>query len=153
KYPRGTAARYACDTFNYAYTSLLKTLHAMFNGQPGQLDSAIGLMMSLKQLARDMMSGSNPVGVNVGPSFEYQPIEPWRGTSRRSRSSPYPGRSSRVTAARGPLEIEVGEHRGGLALLPGRGPGLAAGECIELSAEPGAHPGMGRLALERMVKL
>lgn len=76
RYPAGTAARYAFDTFNYTYTNLLKALHATFNGQPDRLDSAIGLMMSLKQLARDMMSGSNPVGVNVGPSFEYQPIEP-----------------------------------------------------------------------------
>ena len=76
KYPAGSAERHACDTFNYAYTSLLKTLHATFNGEPDQLSSAIGLMMSLKQLARDMMSGSNPAGVNVGPSFEYQAIEP-----------------------------------------------------------------------------
>jgi hypothetical protein len=75
-YAPGSASRHACDTFNYAYTSLLKALHATFNGQPDQINSAIGLMMSLKQLARDMMSGSNPSGVNVGPSFEYQPIEP-----------------------------------------------------------------------------
>jgi hypothetical protein len=33
-------------------------------------------MMSLKQQARDMMSGKNPAGVNVGPSFEYQPNDP-----------------------------------------------------------------------------
>jgi hypothetical protein len=76
KYPPGSAARHACDTFNYSYTSLLKTLHATFNGQPDQINPAIGLMMSLKQQARDMMSGSNPSGVNVGPSFEYQPVEP-----------------------------------------------------------------------------
>jgi hypothetical protein len=75
-YPAGSGARHACDTFNYAYTSLLKSLHATFNGQPDELDTAIGLMMSLKQLAGDMMSGSNPAGTNVGPSFEYQPVEP-----------------------------------------------------------------------------
>jgi hypothetical protein len=40
------------------------------------LDSAIGLMMSLAQQAGDMMSGSNPSGVHVGPSFEYQPLDP-----------------------------------------------------------------------------
>jgi hypothetical protein len=75
-YPAGSGARHACDTFNYTYTSLLKALHAVFNGCPEQFDSAIGLMMSLKQLARDMMSGSNPSGVSVGPSFEYQPLNP-----------------------------------------------------------------------------
>jgi Ferritin-like len=75
-YPAGSAARHACDTFNYTYTSLLKSLHDTFNGRPDQIDSAIGLMMSLKQLARDMMSGSNPNGVSVGPSFEYQPVNP-----------------------------------------------------------------------------
>jgi hypothetical protein len=75
-YPAGSAARHACDTFNYTYTSLLKSLHDAFNGCPDKIDSAIGLMMSLKQLARDMMSGSNPNGVSVGPSFEYQPVNP-----------------------------------------------------------------------------
>jgi hypothetical protein len=75
-YVAGSAERRACDTFNYTYTSLLKSLHATFNGQPDQLDSAIGLMMSLAQQAGDMMSGSNPSGVNVGPSFEYQPVDP-----------------------------------------------------------------------------
>lgn len=72
-YAEGSAARYACTTFNYTYTSLLKSLHATFNGQPGNLDAAIGLMESLKQQAVDM--GSIRVGdLRVGPSFEYQPV-------------------------------------------------------------------------------
>jgi rubrerythrin len=75
-YPAGSAARYACDNFNYTYTSLLKSLHATFNGQPAQLDVAIGLMMSLKQQAKDMMSGTNTGGASTGPSFEYQPVNP-----------------------------------------------------------------------------
>ncbi len=73
-YPPGSAARRACDTFNYTYTGLLKSLHATFNGQPDRLPAAIGLMMSLKLLAQNMMSGTSPAGENVGPSFEYQPI-------------------------------------------------------------------------------
>ena len=36
-------ARHACDTFNYTYTSLLKSLHETFNGQPNRLGAAIGL--------------------------------------------------------------------------------------------------------------
>lgn len=72
-YPVGGAARQVCDTFNYTYTSLLKTLHGVFNGSPEQFGAAIGLMMSLKQQARDMMSGANPASEFVGPSFQYQP--------------------------------------------------------------------------------
>lgn len=60
-------------TFNYTYTSLLKTLHAFFNGQntSQQFNTALGLMMSLKQQAMEMMST-----LGVGPSFEYQPTNP-----------------------------------------------------------------------------
>jgi hypothetical protein len=75
-YPAGSAARQACDTFNYNYTNLLKTLHTAFTGQPDQLDAAIGLMESLKQQAKEMMSGASTGGANVGPTFEYQPTNP-----------------------------------------------------------------------------
>lgn len=74
-YPAGSAARTACANFNYAYTSLLKTLHATFNGEPAQIGAAIGLMESLKQQALDM--GTLAVGdLRAGPSFEYQPTNP-----------------------------------------------------------------------------
>jgi Ferritin-like len=76
KYPAGSAARRICDTFNYSYTNLLKALHTTFNGTPGNLDTAIGLMMSLRQQAKDMMSGLYTDGASVGPSFEYQPVNP-----------------------------------------------------------------------------
>jgi ferritin-like protein len=72
-YPAGSAARRACKTFNYTYTSLLKSLHATFNGTPGELKSAIGLMGSLQQQAADMMRGTATDGDPVGPSFEWQP--------------------------------------------------------------------------------
>lgn len=78
-------ARVINDNFNYTYTSLLKSLHAMFNGDStaDQFNRAIGLMMSLKQQARAMMAGipnPNPTQVNfVGPSFEYQPVNPRPG--------------------------------------------------------------------------
>jgi hypothetical protein len=73
-YPRGGAARNLCDRFNYTYTNLLKALQATFACEPGRFGAAIGLMMSLKQQAREMMSGSNPAGVHVGPSFEWKPV-------------------------------------------------------------------------------
>ncbi|HEY0605862.1 MAG TPA: ferritin-like protein [Herpetosiphonaceae bacterium] len=75
-YPEGSASRIACDTFNYTYTSLLKVLHAMFNGQSELFNTALGLMMSLKQQAKDMMAGTNTGGTSTGPSFEYQPLNP-----------------------------------------------------------------------------
>lgn len=67
---KGPHQSQAARTFNYTYTSLLKTLHALFNGenQQRQFNMALGLMMSLKQQAKDMMST-----LKVGPSFEYQP--------------------------------------------------------------------------------
>jgi rubrerythrin len=75
-YPARSRARYACDTFNYTYTSLLKTLHLTFNGIPSQLGSAIGLMESLQQQARDLMEIDLDDSTKAGPSFEYQPINP-----------------------------------------------------------------------------
>ncbi len=75
-YPAGSKARYACNTFNYTYTNLLKTLHLTFNGNPGLLGDAIGLMESLKQQAMDLMDIDLDNGTKAGPSFEYQPINP-----------------------------------------------------------------------------
>ncbi len=73
-YPEGSQARYACNAFNYSYTTLLKTLHATFNGDPDSLDAAIGLMESLKEQAMDVASFELGDGTNAGPSFEYQPV-------------------------------------------------------------------------------
>jgi hypothetical protein len=75
-YPPGSAARRACAAFNYTYTTLLKSLHATFNGTPGELTPAIGLMSSLRQQARSMLSGAATGGTPVGPSFEWQPAAP-----------------------------------------------------------------------------
>ena len=76
KYPPNTQAHYLNDNFNYAYTSMLKSLHLVFNGQPGRLDSAIALMHSMRELAMEMMTVPLAEGVNAGPSFEYQPVNP-----------------------------------------------------------------------------
>jgi rubrerythrin len=78
-YPAGSAEAFANDNFNYTYTSLLKALHKLFNGQnnQAQMNNAIGLMMSLKGQSKAMMAGiPNPSGPYVGPSFEYQPVNP-----------------------------------------------------------------------------
>jgi hypothetical protein len=73
-YPDGSLAFRACRTFNYTYTNLLKVLHVMLNGAPDLIDTTIGLMMSLKQQAIDMATGTTTGGMPVGPSFEYQPF-------------------------------------------------------------------------------
>lgn len=73
-YPEGSQAHYACNAFNYAYTSLLKTLHTTFNGDPDSLTPAIGLMESLKEQAMDLATIELGDGANAGPSFEYQPV-------------------------------------------------------------------------------
>ena len=73
-YKAGTKAHYACNAFNYTYTSLLKSLHSTFNGDPGGLATAIGLMESLKLQALDLVQIPVGPGTNAGPSFEYQPV-------------------------------------------------------------------------------
>ncbi len=80
-YPPGSVGQIANDNFNYTYTGLLKVLHDTFNGQPPLLDTAIGMMMSLRQQAIDMASGTNTGNRNIGPSFEFQPVNPGLATS------------------------------------------------------------------------
>ena len=75
-YPAGSTARQACDTFNYTYTGLLKSLHTVFNGHPENLDTSIGLMESLKEQAQTVMEIALPDGTHAGPSFEWQPVNP-----------------------------------------------------------------------------
>lgn len=81
-YPPGSAQAVANDNFNYAYTSLLGVLHALFNGAAtsAQMDTAIGLMMSLKGQAKAMMSGVPNPAVTIGPTFEYQATNPATGS-------------------------------------------------------------------------
>jgi len=74
-YRAGGAAWRACKSFNYTYTTLLKALHATFNGAPGELRPAIDIMSSLQQQALDMMAGVTTDGVPAGPSFEWQPAD------------------------------------------------------------------------------
>jgi hypothetical protein len=73
-----SAQRFACDNFNYTYTSLLLALNALFNGQntQTQFNAALGLMMSLKGQAKAMMSGIPNAALLTGPSFEYLAVNP-----------------------------------------------------------------------------
>ena len=69
-------ARGLCDTFNYTYTGVLRSLHATFNGAPDQLGAAIGLMESCREQALALMEVGLPGGGRAGPSFEYRPTNP-----------------------------------------------------------------------------
>jgi hypothetical protein len=75
-YPAGSVGQVANDNFNYTYTCMLKVLHALLNGEQTRFDTALGMMMSLRQQAMDMMSGTNTGGQSIGPSFEYTLIDP-----------------------------------------------------------------------------
>jgi hypothetical protein len=77
-YAKNPAQKFANDNFNYTYTSLLKALHALFNGESTeqQFNGAIGLMMSLKGQAKAMVSGIPNPQVLTGPSFEYLAVNP-----------------------------------------------------------------------------
>lgn len=76
KDPAASRALNACNTFNYTYTSLLNSLHLTFNGEKGQLRTAIGVMESLKQLMIDMADITLADGTAAAPSFEYLPVNP-----------------------------------------------------------------------------
>ncbi len=74
-YPAGGIAAAANRNFNAAYTSLLRVLHELFNGQntAATFQRALALMMSMKEQAKGMMSAVSNYGqINIGPSFEYQ---------------------------------------------------------------------------------
>lgn len=77
-YPPNSPQLFLCNNFNYTYTNLVLTLHALFNGAntQAQFNDVIGLMMSLKSQAKAMMSGIPDPAIFTGPSFEYLPVNP-----------------------------------------------------------------------------
>lgn len=82
KYKAGSLSRRRADQFNYSYTYLLNSLHRTFNGQPEELDHAMGLMFELRLLSQQVLSTpaewadpSVKVHKQTGLSFEYQPLD------------------------------------------------------------------------------
>jgi Ferritin-like len=73
----GTQARTRIEQFAYAYSSLLNALHQTFNGDPSQLNSAIGMMYDLRVLAAALMQTDtgDEAGLTVGPSYEYVSVQ------------------------------------------------------------------------------
>ena len=71
-FPVGSRARILVERYSYSYSSLLNALHDAFNGAPGRIDAAIGLMYELKLQAVSLMK--TPVGSSgktAGPSYVY----------------------------------------------------------------------------------
>lgn len=71
--PEGSEQRRQANEFNFVYAKLLNALHRSFNGDPGFIQSTLGLMYDLKlageQLAAMPFPGRD--GETVGPPFEY----------------------------------------------------------------------------------
>ena len=74
-YPPGGRARMLAEAFNVAYTNLLRALDQTFNGDPGNLKVALGLMYELRLTAIALVSTPLPeTGFNAAPTFEYTPV-------------------------------------------------------------------------------
>ena len=74
----GSPARRQASYFNTMYSNLLRVLHRAFNGEPGLLDRAVGMMFALKLQAQELMAtpiGAGAGGPHAGPSFEYVPAQ------------------------------------------------------------------------------
>src|SRR5205807_1484462 len=74
QYPAGSQASITNNNFNFTYTSLLKSLHLVFNGQPDHIAPAVELMESMKLQALFLMTIEVRQGLFAGPSFEYRPV-------------------------------------------------------------------------------
>jgi hypothetical protein len=73
-YPANSAARRNADQFNYSYGNLLNSLHDTFNGEPGRLDQAIGLMYELRLTADRLIGIKLANGKQAAPTFEYAAV-------------------------------------------------------------------------------
>ncbi|WP_120512870.1 ferritin-like domain-containing protein [Photobacterium salinisoli] len=70
-YPEGSVARRYADQTNYTYSSLLNSLHHTFNGEPQQLDHAMGLMYELRLSVQKMVTIDLGNGEFAAPPFQY----------------------------------------------------------------------------------
>lgn len=82
KYREGSRSRLLVDQFDASYTRLLNALHDAFNGAPGRIDAAMGVMYELRLLAQQVLATPaewadgtpNPNGATMtGLCFEYRP--------------------------------------------------------------------------------
>lgn len=76
-YPKDSQAYVNSKFFNYNYTSLLNSLHETFNGEPDKINTAMGVMYSLRLYALKLLAIPDPnhPGYVAGPSYEYVAAE------------------------------------------------------------------------------
>jgi len=75
-YPQGSPVRVAQEEFNQTYCLLLYLLEEAFNGEPGQMKDAVGVMFTLRAQALALMKIPTGDGrTTAGPTFEYVPPE------------------------------------------------------------------------------
>ncbi|MGC2236335.1 MAG: ferritin-like protein [Pyrinomonadaceae bacterium] len=85
-YPVNSLAYLNSKLFNYSYTNLLNSLHRAFNGEPEQINAAMGLMFSVRLYALELLALPDPnnPGFVAGPSFEYVGSEDLTSTERQA---------------------------------------------------------------------
>jgi hypothetical protein len=68
----GSRAAILANQFATTYQSLLAALHQCFNGDPGHLSEAVGIMFSLDLAARQLMATPSGLddGTTAGPTFQ-----------------------------------------------------------------------------------
>lgn len=73
--PVGSEQQRLASLFNQNYSRLLLALHRAFNGDPGFIESTLGLMFDIKLTGERLASLPYPGrdGFNVGPPFEWSP--------------------------------------------------------------------------------
>ncbi|MEV0586176.1 ferritin-like protein [Nonomuraea sp. NPDC050310] len=69
----GSEVRAAQDRFDETYCELLRILEQTFNGEPGRLGEATGVMFELKAEAQALMRLTDEEGCAAGPTFTYLP--------------------------------------------------------------------------------
>ncbi|BAI74897.1 hypothetical protein AZL_b02340 (plasmid) [Azospirillum sp. B510] len=70
-YPPGSNVAIQSRAFNTYYSDMLKALHAAFNGNPGKINHAIGLMFDIKIQAKQLMAMTLDNGKHAAPTWEY----------------------------------------------------------------------------------
>lgn len=91
-YPPDSLAYTNSKFFNYNYTCLLNSLHLAFNGQPEQINEAMGLMFAIRLYALKLLSNPDPnhPGFMAGPSFEFVTDEDLNAVEKAALQSQTP---------------------------------------------------------------
>jgi hypothetical protein len=73
-YPSGSAERTKVDSFNRAYSDLLRLLQQAFDGAPNKVVAAVNSMRVLRLAAGQVVQMTDPhTGKQLGLTFEYMP--------------------------------------------------------------------------------